>query len=129
MTSPGFAAIKIPSASSLMLIVPVKGQKVKCVSPSPLEILLRSREQEPTGSTDRTTITARLRHDLDTSLQELQTRLMIPDIDQLILGLVSYRHRHNIQTGGYYLSVAISARPTHGLFAPAECLLLNNLFD
>ena len=40
-----------------------------------------------------------------------------------------YRHRHNAQTGGYYLSVAISARPTHGLFSPAEYLLLNNLFD
>ena len=68
MTSPGFAAIKIPSASSLMLIVPVKGQKVKCVSPSPLEILLRSREQEPTGSTDRTTITTCFRHDVNARL-------------------------------------------------------------
>ena len=40
-----------------------------------------------------------------------------------------YRYRHNAQTGGYYLSFAISARRTHGLLAPAECLLLNNLFD
>ena len=56
-------------------------------------------------------------HNLDTILQELQTRLMIPDIDQLILGLVAYRHRHNIQTGGNYLTVTISTRPTNGLFA------------
>ena len=54
---------------------------------------------------------------------------MIPDIDQLILGLVAYRHRHNIQTGGYYLSVAISTRPTNGLFASTECLLLGHPFN
>ena len=100
-----------------MLILPVKGQKVKGIGPGTFEIGVRSREQEPTGSTDRTTITARLRHDLDTSLQELQTRLMIPDIDQLILGLIAYRHRHNLQTAGHYLTITISTRPTNGLFA------------
>ena len=80
------------------------GQKVKGVSPSPLEVLIGSREEEPAGSTDRTAITAGFRHDLDANLQKLQTKLMIPDIDQLILGLVSYRHRHNVQTAGYYLA-------------------------
>ena len=34
--------------------------------------------------------------------------LMIPDIDRLTLRLVAYRHRHAIQTGGYYLALAIS---------------------
>ena len=28
---------------------------------------------------------------------------MAPDIDHLILDLIAYRHRHNIQTAGYYL--------------------------
>jgi hypothetical protein len=42
---------------------------------------------------------------------------MIPDIDQLILGLVAYRHRHNVQTTGYYLTITISPIPTNSLFA------------
>ena len=116
MASPGFISVESPSTGGCLLILPVWGQKVKGIGPGTFEIGVRSREQEPTGSTDRTTITARLRHDLDTSLQELQTRLMIPDINQLILGLVAYRHRHNVQTGGYYLTVAISTIPRNGLF-------------
>ena len=71
MASPGFAAIKIPSASRLGLILPVLGQKVKGIGPSALEELIGSREKEPTGSTDRTAIAARFRHDVDTRLQEL----------------------------------------------------------
>ena len=66
MASPGFAAVKGPSASRLVLILPVKGQKVKGIGPSPLEVGFGSREQEPTGTTDRTAITAGLGHDLDT---------------------------------------------------------------
>ena len=112
MTSPGFVAVKSSSADRLVLILPVCGQKVKGVSPSSLEELIGSREQEPA----RTAIAARFRHNLDTSLQELQTQLMVPDINHLILGLVSYRHRHNIQTGGRHLAVAISTIPTNGLF-------------
>ena len=68
MTSPGFVAVKSTSASRLVLILPVGGQKVKGVSPSPLEVLLRSREQEPAGPTDRTAVAAGFGHDLNTRL-------------------------------------------------------------
>ena len=51
------------------------------------------------------------------SLSPLQTRLVIPDIDHLILCLVAHRHRHNIQPTGHYLAATISTRPTNGLFA------------
>ena len=68
MASPGFRVIKSPSASRLVLILPVKGQKVKSIGPSPLEVLIGSREKEPAGSTDRTAIAAGFRHDLDTRL-------------------------------------------------------------
>ena len=68
MASPRFGAIKSPSASGFLLILPVKGQKVKGISPSPFEIGVRSREEEPAGTTDRTVITTSFRHDVDTSL-------------------------------------------------------------
>ena len=116
MASPGFKAIKSTTASRLVLILPVKGQKVKGIGPSLFEVLLRSREKKPAGTTDRTAITARLGHNLDTCLLDLQTQLVIPDINHLILPLVAYRHRHNIQTGGYYLAVTISTIPRNGLF-------------
>ena len=71
MASPGFAAIKSTSARELELILPVKGQKVESISPGPLEVLLRSREEEPTGTTDRTAIAAGFRHEVYTGLQKL----------------------------------------------------------
>ena len=74
MASPGFAAIKIPSASRLGLILPVSGQKVKGIGPSALEELLRSREKEPAGPTDRTAIATSFGHDVDARLQELQSQ-------------------------------------------------------
>ena len=117
MAGPGFVAVKSASASGCPLILPVCGQKVKGIGPSPLEVLIRSREKEPTRTADRTAVATRFRHDVNASLQELQTRLMIPDIDQLILGLVAYRHRHNVQTTGYYLTITISPIPTNSLFA------------
>ena len=58
MARPRFAAIKGASASRSLLILPVLGQKVKGISPSPLEVLIGSREQEPARTTDRTAITA-----------------------------------------------------------------------
>ena len=116
MTGTWPTTIKSTSVSRLVLILPVQGQKVKGIGPSPLEVLLRRREKEPTRTADRTVIAARFRHDVNASLQELQTRLMIPDVDQLILPLVAYRHRHNIQPGGHYLTITISAIPTNGLF-------------
>ena len=117
MASPGFAAVEGPPASGFLLILPVQGQKVKRVGPGTFEIGVRSREEEPARTADRTAITARLGHNLDTILLDLQTQLVIPDINHLILPLVAYRHRHNIQTGGYHLAVTISTIPTNGLFA------------
>ena len=68
MARPGFVAAKSASASRLVLILPVKGQKVKGVSPSPFEVLVGSREQEPTGSTNRTAITTSFGHNLNARL-------------------------------------------------------------
>ena len=65
MTGPRFIAIKSPSASRLVLILPVKRQKVKGVSPSALEVLIRSREEKPAGPTNRTAITPGFGHDFD----------------------------------------------------------------
>ena len=65
MTGSGFVAVEGPLASRLGLILPVKGQKVKGIGPSALEELIRSREQEPAGSTDRTAVAASFGHDLD----------------------------------------------------------------
>ena len=73
MARPGFSAIKSPSTSRFLLVLPVRGQKVKGIGPSAFEVLIRSREQEPAGSTDRTVVTASFRHDLDARLQELQS--------------------------------------------------------
>ena len=68
MASPGVITVESPSASGLVLILPVQGQKVKGVSPSPLEVLIGSREQEPARTTNRTAIAARFRHDVDARL-------------------------------------------------------------
>jgi|ETNmetMinimDraft_25_1059894.scaffolds.fasta_scaffold07820_2 hypothetical protein len=66
MTRPRLATVESALASGLVLFLPVKGQKVKGVSPRPLEKLIRSREGKPTGPTYETTITASLGHDFDT---------------------------------------------------------------
>ena len=68
MASPKFAAVESPPTSRLVLILPVQGQKVKGISPSPFEVLIGSREQEPARSTDRTAIAAGFVHDLNTRL-------------------------------------------------------------
>jgi len=66
MTGSGFVAVKSPSARGWLLIVPVRGQKVKGISPGSFEVLVGSREQEPTGSTNRTAIAASFGHDFNT---------------------------------------------------------------
>ena len=71
MASPRFVAIKSATASRFLLILPVKGQKVKCIGPGTFEIGVRSREEEPAGPTDRTAITTGFRHDLNARLQKL----------------------------------------------------------
>ena len=58
--------VKGASTGKLVLILPVKGQKVKGISPSLLEVNLGSREEEPARTTDRATIAAGFRHDLNT---------------------------------------------------------------
>ena len=117
MASPWFIPVKRASASRLVLIVPAWGQKVKSISLGSFKVLIRSREEEPAGSTNRALIAYCLGHDLDANLQKLQTKLVIPDINHLILGLVTYCHRHNVQTAGYYLTITISPIPTNSLFA------------
>ena len=105
MAGPGFVAVKSASASGCPLILPVDRQKVKGISPSPLEALLRSKLSLDSGKISNNPAGA------STAM------LMIPDVDHLILPLAAYRHRHNIQAGGYHLAVTISTIPTNGLFA------------
>ena len=64
MARPGFPAVKSTPADRFLLILSVWGQKVKGIGPSPLVILIESREQEPARSADRTAITTSLGHDL-----------------------------------------------------------------
>ena len=66
MARPRFVAVKSTSADGFVLILPVSGQKVKGISPSPFEVLIRSGEQEPAGTSNRAAITTGLRHDLNT---------------------------------------------------------------
>ena len=53
---------------SLMLL-PIEGQKVEGIGPSPLEEGIRDREQEPAGTPDGPAIAASFRHDIDTGLK------------------------------------------------------------
>ena len=68
MTRPGFVAAKSTTTNRFGLIVPVWGQKVKCIGPSAFEELIGSREEEPAGPTDRTAVAASFRHDFNTRL-------------------------------------------------------------
>ena len=66
MASTWFRAVECPSASGLVLILPVWRQKVKGIGPGPLEVSLGSREEEPARTADRTAIATSLRHDFNT---------------------------------------------------------------
>jgi len=68
MARPGFGAVESASAIRSGLILPVRGKKVKGIGPSALEELIRSREEEPAGTADRTAIAASFRHDADARL-------------------------------------------------------------
>ena len=48
------------------MMLPIEGQKVEGIGPSPLEEGIRDREQEPAGASDGSAITTSLRHDLNT---------------------------------------------------------------
>ena len=65
MASTWSTAVKSTPGRRFVLIYPVLGLEVKGVSPGSLEVGVGSREQEPTRTTDRTAITARLGHDLN----------------------------------------------------------------
>ena len=54
---------------------------------------------------------------------------MIPDINHLILPLVAYRHRHDIQPRRYHLSLMVTAIPGQGNFSRREGLLLRQPVD
>ena len=68
MAGSRFIAVKRALSRRFLLILPVWGQKVKGIGPGPFEELVRSREKEPAGPTDRAIVAAGFRHDLDTSL-------------------------------------------------------------
>ena len=68
MASTWLTVIKSPSTSGLGFILPVKGQKVKGIGPSAFEVLLRSREEKPAGSTNRAAIAPSFRHDVNARL-------------------------------------------------------------
>ena len=58
--------------SGILMMLPIEGQKVEGIGPSPLEEGIRDREQEPAGASDGSAITTSLRHDLNTLLKELK---------------------------------------------------------
>ena len=58
--------------SGILMLLPIEGQKVEGIGPSPLEEGIRDREQEPAGASDGPTITTSLGHDLNTLLKELE---------------------------------------------------------
>ena len=58
--------------SGILMLLPIEGQKVKGIGPSPLEEGIRDREKEPTGASNRATITTSFGHDLNTFLKELE---------------------------------------------------------
>ena len=51
------------------MLLPIEGQKVEGIGPSPLEEGVRDREQEPTRTSNRATITTSFGHDFNTFLK------------------------------------------------------------
>ena len=51
------------------MLLPIEGQKVEGIGPSPLEEGVRDREQEPAGATNRAAIATSWRHNLNTLLK------------------------------------------------------------
>ena len=66
MASARFSAVESTSAKRFALILPVVGKKVKGIGPGALEVSLGSREEEPTGTADRTAITTSFGHNFNT---------------------------------------------------------------
>ena len=55
------------------MLLPIEGQKVEGIGPSPLEEGIRDREKEPAGASDWAAITTSFGHDIDTSLKKLKS--------------------------------------------------------
>ena len=68
MASSRFVAIKSATASRFLLILPVKGQKVKCIGPGTFEIGVGSRKEKPARTAYRTAVAASFGHNLDARL-------------------------------------------------------------
>ena len=58
--------------SGILMLLPIEGQKVEGIGPSPFEEGVRDREQEPTGASNRAAIATSLGHDFNTLLKELK---------------------------------------------------------
>ena len=54
------------------MLLPIEGQKVEGIGPSPLEEGVRDREQEPARTSNRAAITTSFGHDFNTFLKELK---------------------------------------------------------
>ena len=55
--------------SGILMLLPIEGQKVEGIGPSPLEEGIRDREKEPAGPPDWAAITTSFGHDLNTLLE------------------------------------------------------------
>ena len=58
--------------SGILMLLPIEGQKVESIGPSPLEEGVRDREKEPARTTNRAAIATSFGHDLNTFLKELE---------------------------------------------------------
>ena len=58
--------------SSILILLPIEGQKVEGVDPISFEEEIRDREQEPARTSNGATITTSWRHDLNTFLKQLK---------------------------------------------------------
>ena len=58
--------------SGILMLLPIEGQKVEGIGPGPLEEGIRDREKEPTGTSNRATITTSFGHNFNTLLKELE---------------------------------------------------------
>ena len=56
--------------SGILMLLPIEGQKVEGIGPSPLEEGVR--EQEPARTSNRATIATSFRHDFNALLKELK---------------------------------------------------------
>ena len=54
------------------MLLPIEGQKIEGIGPSPLEEGVRDRKQEPAGTPNRAAIATSWRHDFNTFLKELE---------------------------------------------------------